>query len=282
MRTKKVEYHWFRQPRNQGGPNTPRDYSLLPSIRTAHGAYRASYLVGTTGSFPRGKAPTEWSCTSTHLYIFMAWCLIKHRSNFTLTFLKLKSTDHVVHFIVRHTNWCAVHIIQKKLPAILTAKKKSFTAIKKRTNQSCSFGKGIQNYNSTNKKTLAVSKICTVIICKTLYRLPKTSLRAHHTLSSKATLWKKVLCEEYIFWDIAPCSPLSVNRHFRGTYRLYLQGRKNKLSNEPAWNQVASWALISCPAYVSDPKDGGDIFLRNAGCHSTDYTALYTRRWYSS
>jgi hypothetical protein len=28
-----------------------------------------------------------------------------------------------------------------------------------------------------------------------------------------------------IFWDIAPCNPLSVNRHFGGTYRLHLQGR---------------------------------------------------------
>jgi hypothetical protein len=28
----------------------------------------------------------EWSCTSTLLYVFMAWCLIKHRDNFTLIF----------------------------------------------------------------------------------------------------------------------------------------------------------------------------------------------------
>jgi hypothetical protein len=27
-------------------------------------------------------------------------------------------------------------------------------------------------------------------------------------------------------WDITPCSPLKVNRHFRGTYRLHLQGRR--------------------------------------------------------
>jgi hypothetical protein len=31
-----------------------------------------------------------------------------------------------------------------------------------------------------------------------------------------------------------------------------------------------------------DPEDGGDTFLRNVGCNSTDYTALYPRRWYSS
>jgi hypothetical protein len=29
-----------------------------------------------------------------------------------------------------------------------------------------------------------------------------------------------------IFWDITPCSPLSVNRSFGGTYRLHTQGRK--------------------------------------------------------
>jgi hypothetical protein len=29
-------------------------------------------------------------------------------------------------------------------------------------------------------------------------------------------------------------------------------------------------------------EDGGDIFLRNVGCNSTDYTASYPRRWYCS
>jgi hypothetical protein len=29
-----------------------------------------------------------------------------------------------------------------------------------------------------------------------------------------------------IFWDIAPCNPLSVNRRFGGTYGFHLQGRK--------------------------------------------------------
>jgi hypothetical protein len=31
-----------------------------------------------------------------------------------------------------------------------------------------------------------------------------------------------------------------------------------------------------------DPENGGDMFLRNVDWHSTDYTALYPRRWYSS
>jgi hypothetical protein len=49
-----------------------------------------------------------------------------------------------------------------------------------------------------------------------------------------------VVMKSTIFWDITPCSPLKVNRHFGGKYRLNLQGRKNKPSKKPAWNQVAS------------------------------------------
>jgi hypothetical protein len=32
------------------------------------------------------------------------------------------------------------------------------------------------------------------------------------------------------FWDIMPCSSLSVNRRFGGTYRLHFQGRSNSFS----------------------------------------------------
>jgi hypothetical protein len=38
-----------------------------------------------------------------------------------------------------------------------------------------------------------------------------------------------------IFWDITPCSPLSVYRRFRGAYCQY---QKNKFSEKPAWKQV--------------------------------------------
>jgi hypothetical protein len=38
-----------------------------------------------------------------------------------------------------------------------------------------------------------------------------------------------------IFWDIKPCSPLSVNRRFGETYRLQLQGRFQDL--------ISSWFL---------------------------------------
>jgi hypothetical protein len=41
-----------------------------------------------------------------------------------------------------------------------------------------------------------------------------------------------------IFWDMTLCSPLSVNRRFRGTYRLHLQGRRNKFSKKQASKQA--------------------------------------------
>jgi hypothetical protein len=37
-----------------------------------------------------------------------------------------------------------------------------------------------------------------------------------------------------IFWDIASCIPLKVNRHFRGTFRLHFRGRR------------ISWARDQC------------------------------------
>jgi hypothetical protein len=47
-----------------------------------------------------------------------------------------------------------------------------------------------------------------------------------------------------IFWDVRPCSLLSCNRRFGGTYRLHLHGRR-KIS---ASKQVASlpWGVWSC------------------------------------
>jgi hypothetical protein len=32
------------------------------------------------------EVKNEWSYTSTPKYVFMAWCLVKHRDNFTFTF----------------------------------------------------------------------------------------------------------------------------------------------------------------------------------------------------
>jgi hypothetical protein len=72
-----------------------------------------------------------------------------------------------------------------------------------------------------------------------------------------------------IFWDMMPCSPLSVKRRFGGTRRQHLQ-------------QAPACLLVSCWTYFFDPEDGGDMFFRNVGWHSTDYTASYARRLYSN
>jgi hypothetical protein len=45
------------------------------------------------------------------------------------------------------------------------------------------------------------------------------------------------------FWDISPCSPLSVNRRFGGTYRLHLQSRRNNFSKQAAYHLLACWFL---------------------------------------
>jgi hypothetical protein len=49
----------------------------------------------------------------------------------------------------------------------------------------------------------------------------------------KPTLFQQLNCsvtmfylKSITFWDMTPCSPLSFNRRFGGTYRLHLQGRR--------------------------------------------------------
>jgi hypothetical protein len=63
-------------------------------VQNGSGAHPAFYPMGTRGSFPGGKRPwreadysppssaevkNAWSYTSTPQYVFMAWCLVKHR-----------------------------------------------------------------------------------------------------------------------------------------------------------------------------------------------------------
>jgi hypothetical protein len=66
-----------------------------------------------------------------------------------------------------------------------------------------------------------------------------------------------------IFWDITPCSLLKVNRCFRETCFLHLQGRR-----------IAT--------QETNPEDRGDMFLQNVGWLSADYTGLYLRTRNSS
>jgi hypothetical protein len=77
------------------------NFSLRHHVQTGSGAHPASHPMGVGGSFTGGKRPgvkltshlhlvpsskNAWSYTSTSQYVFMRWCLVKHRDNFTFTF----------------------------------------------------------------------------------------------------------------------------------------------------------------------------------------------------
>jgi hypothetical protein len=66
-----------------------------------------------------------------------------------------------------------------------------------------------------------------------------------------------------------------------GTYCLHLQGRKTspEETSMKAGGKLSCWFLASL---FFDREDGGNIFFRNVGRLSMDYTALYSGRWYSS
>jgi hypothetical protein len=65
----------------------------------------------------------------------------------------------------------------------------------------------------------------------------------------------------FLQWWLWRCVVRCVNRRFGGTYRLHLQGGKNKFGKKPAWKQVAC-TLVSCRTNFVNPEDGGDMFLR--------------------
>jgi hypothetical protein len=56
-----------------------------------------------------------------------------------------------------------------------------------------------------------------------------------HTISTEFVL------KSIIFWDVTPCTLLSCNRRFGGTYRLPLQGRRNNFSKN---QQVSNMNLF--------------------------------------
>jgi hypothetical protein len=53
-------------------------------------------------------------------------------------------------------------------------------------------------------------------------------------LMGYAEIQCKCNLKSIIFWDVTPCSLLSYNRRFGGTYRLHLPGRKNNFSKQVA------------------------------------------------
>jgi hypothetical protein len=77
------------------------NFSLLHCVQSGPAAHPVSYPMGTRGSFPGGKAAGAWSWPHTSIwcrgqrmsgdipplpqYVPVAWCLLKHRENFTFT-----------------------------------------------------------------------------------------------------------------------------------------------------------------------------------------------------
>jgi hypothetical protein len=104
-----------------------------------------------------------------------------------------------------------------------------------------------------------------------------------------------------VLWDITHCS-CWVTRRSGGTWCLHLYGRR--ISQERNQREAGSksrairlrkdrvYKASSRACYLLqagflldlffDHEDGGDMFLRNVGWLSMDYTALYPRRYNSS
>jgi hypothetical protein len=59
-----------------------------------------------------------------------------------------------------------------------------------------------------------------------------------------------VVMKSTIFWDITPCSLLSVNRRFGGTYSLHLQGALNGLHGVIYQKMVLFMFLLSHPPLI--------------------------------
>jgi hypothetical protein len=79
-----------------------------------------------------------------------------------------------------------------------------------------------------------------------------------------------VTMKKAVFWDVAPCSS-GVDRRFRGTYRLHLQGIREsirKSAHEASVRDVKGRRMLRVRIFLYSPlypEDGGDTFLRNVG-----------------
>jgi hypothetical protein len=106
---------WYRSGSRAGWsrvrvPGGAGNFPLHHRVQTGSGAHQASYPMGTGDSFPGGKAvggkgdhsPPSTAevkeCVELYLhsqYVFKAWCLVKHRDNFTFYHLTYKNTCHI-------------------------------------------------------------------------------------------------------------------------------------------------------------------------------------------
>jgi hypothetical protein len=91
-----------------------------------------------------------------------------------------------------------------------------------------------------------------------------------------------VTMKNAVFWDVTPCRSC-VNRRFRGTQRLHLQGRKirQRGASVSRWQSAVTCSSCFLAHGFFYPEDGGDTFFRNVGSHKM-YTASHPRRRHSS
>jgi hypothetical protein len=91
------------------------------------------------------------------------------------------------------------------------------------------------NFMHSHGHHFSIGTKTVITFTKVIHRSPFVSnplkyQKAHAFLLAKKCVGFEVLTavvmNSTIFWDIMPCSPLSVNRRFGGTYYLHLQGRK--------------------------------------------------------
>jgi hypothetical protein len=90
------------------------------------------------------------------------------------------------------------------------------------------------------------SSIRSILVSSSLFRLRPQSGLLPFNKQTKINyvgfeILTAVVMKSTIFWDVTPCSPLSVNRRFGGTYRLHLLGRKIKLPKTPVWEPPGRW-----------------------------------------
>lgn len=85
------------------------------------------------------------------------------------------------------------------------------------------------------------------------------------------------------FWHLLPsCSEMQLNRRFGGTC-LHIQGwRVSQVRCQMKTYTAAGFMLVSWLTYFSILGKQGELFLRNVGQLSTDYTTMYPRRYKSS
>jgi hypothetical protein len=77
-----------------------------------------------------------------------------------------------------------------------------------------------------------------------------------------------------VFWDVMPCSPAKIQRHFTETYCLHHQSRRQQ---NRACRLLLADFLLGLFFYH---ENGSSKFIRYAGERLPDHTALHARRKY--